>query len=95
MAMPVKVGADEKRSSDRVVTRATVASIWAYALTSGFVALGITQLIGLFVHPRSARLGVQCATIIVVALLAGLGCDSALARVRGLTSLTRSSTGPT
>jgi hypothetical protein len=90
MAVPVKADGDGKTVSDGRVSRITVVSIWAYALAVGFVALGITQMIGLFVHARSTRLGAQCATIIVVALLAGLACDSAVTRIRALAALTNS-----
>jgi hypothetical protein len=52
-------------------------SIWAYALTAGFVALGIAHGIPAIV-PRYLRVPLQWATIPLVALLAGLACEKVL-----------------
>jgi hypothetical protein len=87
METHVKSDADEDRAGRSITPPVAFASIWAYALASGFVALGITQATAVFVHPRSLRLPLQWATILVVALTAGLVCESALTRVRSLIAL--------
>jgi hypothetical protein len=81
MSTHVKSDADEE-GGDRSTTPAVAfASIWAYALAAGFVALGITHGIPAIVHPRYLRVPLQWATIPIVALLAGLACENALMRI--------------
>jgi len=59
-----------------------VASVWVYALASGFVALGLTEVIAALTDPGEMRSSLQWATIPVVAVVAGLACESTLTRVR-------------
>jgi hypothetical protein len=57
-------------------------SMWAFALASGLVAFGLTEVIGALVAERSVRVSLQFATIPAVAVVAGLTCEGTLMRVR-------------
>jgi hypothetical protein len=59
-----------------------LAWIWAYAIASGLVAFGITQIIAVLDVPRGWRDPLQLSAIPAVAVVAGLACNSALTRVR-------------
>jgi hypothetical protein len=69
--------ADSRSTPPHVV----LVSIWAFALVSGLVAFGLTEVIGALVAQRSVRGSLQLATIPVVAIVAGLACESTLTRV--------------
>jgi hypothetical protein len=68
--------------SRRKSSRVAFASIWAYALASGLVAVGVSEVIASLTPPSRLRTSLQLATIPVVAVLAGLGCQRALVRLR-------------
>ncbi len=70
--------ADRRGTSPHVV----LVSIGAFALASGLVAFGLTEAIGALVAQRSVRGSLQLVTIPVVAIVAGLACESTLTRVR-------------
>ena len=69
----------------RITTpRVAFVSMWAFALASGLVALGLTDAIGVLVTQRSVRVPLQFATIPTVAIVAGLDCEGTLMRVRSV-----------
>lgn len=69
--------ADSRSTAPHVV----LVSIGAFALASGFLAFGLTEVIGALVVQRSVRGSLQLATIPAVAIVAGLACGSTLTRV--------------
>jgi len=79
MRTHVKSDASEEDTGHGTAPAVAFASIWAYALAVGFVALGITHGLSAVI-PRYLRVPLQWATIATVALLAGLACESVLAR---------------
>ena len=77
MRTRVKGDASEEDTGLGTTPVVTFASIWAYALAAGFVALGITNGLSAVV-PRYLRVPLQWATIATVAFLAGLACENVL-----------------
>jgi hypothetical protein len=92
MRTHVNNDADEEGAGRGKAPAVAFVSIWAYALTAGFVALGITHGIPAII-PRYLRVPLQWATIPVVALLAGLACEKVLTRVYHRSLLTYRSDG--
>jgi hypothetical protein len=72
------MGADSRSTPPRLA----LVSMWAFALASGLVAFGLTEVIGALVAERSVRVSLQFATIPAVAVVAGLTCEGTLMRVR-------------
>jgi hypothetical protein len=75
-------GSDLEGDSRSTSPRAPLASIWAVALASGLVALGLTEVIGALVAQRTVRVSLQVATIFGVSIVAGIACERTLMRVR-------------
>jgi len=75
-------GAGRQRDSGGPTHRVPLVSIWAVALASGLVALGLTEAISALAVQRSMRVFLQIATILVISVVAGLVCESTLMRVR-------------
>jgi hypothetical protein len=75
-------GSDLEGDSRSTPPRAPLAVVWAVALASGLVALGLTEVIGAFVAQRTVRVSLQVATISGVSIVAGIACESTLMRVR-------------
>jgi FtsH-binding integral membrane protein len=71
---------EARRSS--LSLRVALASIWAYALASGLIALGVTELITAVVPPGQLRFLLELATVVLVAVTAGLACQNTLTRLR-------------
>jgi hypothetical protein len=84
--LPTGAGSDGEDDSCGTYARAPLASIWAVALASGFVALGLTEVIAALVAPRSLRVCLQITTISAVSIVAGIACESTLLRVRSAIS---------
>lgn len=72
-----------KGGADRA-SAAMVGSIWLYALASGFVAVGLIKAITLCTQPGSLREFLQLATPPVIAIAAGLACETMLARLQSV-----------
>jgi hypothetical protein len=60
------------------------ASIWTYALASGFLAYGLTEVFAAVTDPGSLRLSLQLGTIPVTAVAAGVACERALGTLYAL-----------
>ena len=84
--MGVQAGSDvaEAHGSSSSSPRLAFVSIWAYAFGAGLVALGLAAAITAFTQPSGLRVSLQWATIPVVAVVAGLACESTLARLYSL-----------
>jgi hypothetical protein len=80
--VPAQAGSDLEGGNRSTSSRVPLASIWAVALASGFVALGLTEVIGAFVAQRTVRVSLQITTISGVSIVAGIACESTLMRVR-------------
>lgn len=78
MSMQAKSDADEELTSGISCPRLILASIWVYALASGLLACGLTEVIAAMTHPGSLRLSLQLGAIPVTAVAAGLACERTL-----------------
>jgi hypothetical protein len=78
MSTQAKSDAGEALTSGICFPRVLFASIWAYALASGFLAYGLTDAIAAVTDPGSLRLSLQLGTIPVTAVVAGLACQPTL-----------------
>jgi hypothetical protein len=85
LTMGVQAGSDVAEAHGSSSSpRLAFASIWAYAFGAGLVALGLAAAITAFTQPSGLRVSLQWATIPVVAVVAGLACESTLARLYSL-----------
>jgi hypothetical protein len=75
-------GSDLEGDSRSTSPRVPLASVWAIALASGLVALGLTEVIGALVAQRIVRVSLQVVTISGVSIVAGIACESTLMRLR-------------
>jgi hypothetical protein len=64
--------------------RLAFVSIWVYALAAGLVALGLTEVIAALTQPSAARSSLQLATMLIVAVVAGLACERTLTSLRSV-----------
>jgi hypothetical protein len=62
-------------------SRLLFASIWMYALASGLLAYGLTEVVAAVTVPSSLRLSLQLGTIPVTAVAVGLTCERTLGTV--------------
>ena len=84
MGAQVNSGAGDAPASSGTSPRGAFALIWAYALASGLVAYGLTEVIAALTKPSYVRVPLQWATMPTVAVVAGLACESTLTRLRSL-----------
>jgi hypothetical protein len=75
MSTQAKSDTDEALTSGIGSPRLLFASIWAYALASGFLAYGLTEVVTAVTRPSSLRLSLQLGTISVTAVAAGFACE--------------------
>jgi hypothetical protein len=84
LGAPAGSRAEEALASSNSAPYILFASIWAYALASGLIAFGLTEIIAAIVRPGSLRLSLQMAAIPVVAGTAGIACERTLTALRSL-----------
>jgi len=78
MSTQAKSDAGKALASGISYPRLILVSIWAYALVSGFLAYGLTEVVAAVTHPSNLRLSLQLAVIPVTAVAAGLACERTL-----------------